>query len=103
MCCKKKYLECCEPLLSVDITWKHLVLGFDECNVIGKTRNYICSIIMYAIYIHSYKLKDGFTGELKYYIHGQLSFYLKIIHLIKEAPLLNKRTYVRIMDGIKQI
>ena len=35
-------------LLSVDITWKHLVLGFDESNVIGKTRNYLCCIISSA-------------------------------------------------------
>jgi len=83
--------------LNVSIKWKHLVLGFDDSNMIGRTRNLICSIIMYTMYLHCYKVKEGNTQPLKDYLVGYLIFYSKVIASTDGPYNINKEMYNKIL------
>ena len=86
--------------LNVSIKWKHLVLGFDDSNITGKTRNLICSIIMYAIYIHCYNMKEGTTQCLKHHLTRYLTFYSKVIDMIYIPMNFNKELYNKVLISL---
>ena len=71
-------------IMKVDVQWKHIVLGFSEINVTMKTRNILCTIITYAIYIFNYKIKFERAPILMIFLKG---FILRYQNVFKQLNI----------------
>ena len=69
-------------ILKIDIQWKHLVLGFNDNNFYGTFRNFIFAMLMYSIYIYSFRVTENPTVKLDYVINEYMYIYLKVIEKI---------------------
>jgi hypothetical protein len=97
---KKMIWNQVSSMLNVDLKWKNLVLGFDEGNVIGITRNVICSIIMYCLYMHSYKMKENHNQELRCFLVSYLRYYFKVITNFETPIKIDETLYQKVTNCI---
>ena len=58
-------------------------------DVIGRTRNIICTVILYAIYMYNYKIREKESLNFRNFIKGYYIFYGKIMQSVKVEINLN--------------